>query len=384
MPKPIGFVFTPKEWQEISLFIMRHSQDQQARAAQSCSYGLQPRNLSQPEGTRRMNHGIIYKGPSLLDGKPIVVIGTYSKRNSKTGAVLQTYILCDDGLDPLEASKTGADFSICGDCIMRGTPTTDPKRKQAEKRTCYVNLGQGVLIVYRSYIKGIYQPVPPRMLGYNRFVRVGTYGDPAAAPQEVWDRAAIRGQRLDRILAPVRVAPRHRHAVSQQPHRGSDALASRPSHLPRHRQPRRARPHQRGTLPSIQRGRPSRPMHKLQALQRLDPRQINRNRGALTCVTTKSATTSRAATTTASSSSSVATPIPTGVAQYATTARPNTVTRSAPKRKPSPQTTGHPDPPDGETGDYYHTAGASVPADPLARARVSDGLKGARFARTPL
>jgi hypothetical protein len=25
------------------------------------------------------------------------------------------------------------------------------------------------------------------MLGYNRFVRVGTYGDPAAAPQEVWD-----------------------------------------------------------------------------------------------------------------------------------------------------------------------------------------------------
>ena len=134
-----------------------------------------------------MNHGIIYKGPSLLDGKPIVVIGTYSNRNSKTGAVLQTYILCDDGLDPLEASKTGADFSICGDCIMRGTPTTDPKRKQAEKRTCYVNLGQGVLIVYRSDIKGIYQPVPPRMLGYNRFVRVGTYGDPAAAPQAVWD-----------------------------------------------------------------------------------------------------------------------------------------------------------------------------------------------------
>jgi hypothetical protein len=66
------------------------------------------------------------------------------------------------------------------------------------------------------------------------------------------------------------------------------------------------------------------------------------------------------------------------------TARPNTVTRSAPKRKPSPQTTGHPDPPDGETGDYYHTAGASVPADPLARARVSESLKGARFARIVL
>jgi hypothetical protein len=133
-----------------------------------------------------MNHGIIYKGPSLLDGKPIVVIGTYSKRNSKTGAVLQTYILCDDGLDPLEASKMGEDYSICGDCVMRGTPTTDPQRKQAVGRRCYVNLGQGVLIVYRSYVNGVYQPVPPRMLGYNRFVRVGTYGDPAAAPEAVW------------------------------------------------------------------------------------------------------------------------------------------------------------------------------------------------------
>lgn len=133
-----------------------------------------------------MNHGIIYNGPSLLDGKPIVVIGTYSKRNSKTGAVLQTYILRSD-INPLEASKTGEDYSICGDCVMRGTPTTDPQRKQAVGRRCYVNLGQGVLIVYRSFVKGIYQPVPPRILGYNRFVRVGTYGDPAAAPQAMWD-----------------------------------------------------------------------------------------------------------------------------------------------------------------------------------------------------
>jgi len=39
-----------------------------------------------------MNNGIIYNGPSLLDGKPIVVIATYSDRNTKTGRVLQTYI----------------------------------------------------------------------------------------------------------------------------------------------------------------------------------------------------------------------------------------------------------------------------------------------------
>jgi hypothetical protein len=134
-----------------------------------------------------MDKGIIYKGPSLLDGQPIVVIGTYSNRNTKTGAVLQTYILCDNGLDPLEASKTGADYSICGPCVMRGTPTDDPNRKQAKDRDCYVNLGQGVLIVYRAYLKGIYPTAEPRALGRNRFVRVGTYGDPSAAPQQVWE-----------------------------------------------------------------------------------------------------------------------------------------------------------------------------------------------------
>ena len=54
-----------------------------------------------------MKHAIIYKGPSLLDGKPIVAIATYSNRNTKTGHVVQTYILRSD-INPLEASKTGA------------------------------------------------------------------------------------------------------------------------------------------------------------------------------------------------------------------------------------------------------------------------------------
>jgi hypothetical protein len=77
-----------------------------------------------------MKSGIIYKGPSRIDGAPIVVLATYSNRNSKTGAVVQTYILRED-INPLEASKTGADASICGTCPLRGTPTTDPARKSA-------------------------------------------------------------------------------------------------------------------------------------------------------------------------------------------------------------------------------------------------------------
>ena len=133
-----------------------------------------------------MQHAIIYNGPSLLDGKPIVVIATYSNRNTKTGKVVQTYILRSD-INPLEASKTGQDFSICGSCPMRGEVTTDPKRKIAKGRKCYVNLGQGVLIVFKSYKRGVYKEGSARDMGRDRFVRVGTYGDPAAVPSHVWD-----------------------------------------------------------------------------------------------------------------------------------------------------------------------------------------------------
>ena len=133
-----------------------------------------------------MKSAIIYNGPSLLDGKPIVVIATYSNRNKKTGHVVQTYILRSD-INPLEASKTGADFSICGDCTMRGEVTTDPARKQAKGRRCYVNLGQGVLIVYKSFLRGVYKEGAARDMGRGRFVRVGTYGDPGAVPSHVWD-----------------------------------------------------------------------------------------------------------------------------------------------------------------------------------------------------
>ena len=121
-----------------------------------------------------------------MDGKPIVVIATYSNRNKKTGHVVQTYILRAD-LNPLEASKKGEDFSICGNCTMRGEVTTDPQRKQAKGRRCYVNLGQGVLIVYKSYLRGVYKEGAARDMGRGRFVRVGTYGDPAAVPSHVWD-----------------------------------------------------------------------------------------------------------------------------------------------------------------------------------------------------
>jgi hypothetical protein len=136
-----------------------------------------------------MQNGVIYKGPSKYDGAPIVVVALYSARNSKTGGVVQTYILRED-IDPRDASKGGADASICGTCPHRGEVTTDPARKIAKGRTCYVNLGQGVLIAWRAYHRGVYPPAARQReraaIGAGRVVRIGTYGDPAAVPDHVW------------------------------------------------------------------------------------------------------------------------------------------------------------------------------------------------------
>ena len=139
---------------------------------------------------KQLKAGIIWEGPSLLDGQPIVVLATYSDRNTKTGKVLQTYIIRSD-LSPLAASKNGEDRSICGDCKFRGDVTSDPKRKQAKNRTCYVNLGHGPTIVYKAFKRGVYPMANNHAsrveLGEARVVRLGTYGDPAAVPSHIWD-----------------------------------------------------------------------------------------------------------------------------------------------------------------------------------------------------
>ena len=132
-----------------------------------------------------MSGAVIYKGPSNFDAKPIVVIAVWSSKNSKTGDMLQTYILRSD-IDPRDANKYGEDESICGQCQHRGTPTLDPTKALAEERTCYVSMGQGPLIVFNEFIAGKYPVASPRAVGAGRRVRIGTYGDGAAAPDYVW------------------------------------------------------------------------------------------------------------------------------------------------------------------------------------------------------
>ena len=138
----------------------------------------------------KANGAILWRGPSLIDGAPIVAIAvglSHASSNRKTGAMLQTYILRDD-VSPLEAVRIGADASICGSCPHRGhlARLEDGSLRNAG-RTCYVNLGQGPLGVWRAYKRGRYpEATGITVLGAGRIVRLGTYGDPAAVPATIW------------------------------------------------------------------------------------------------------------------------------------------------------------------------------------------------------
>lgn len=133
---------------------------------------------------------IIYEGPSLIDGKPIVVVATQQSNNLKTGNMIQTYILRTD-IDPIAANKSGQDYSICGNCEMRGEPTDDPNAMSAKKRACYVVLKRDPLAVWKGVEKGIYQRIKGHEdiadIAYGRMVRLGAYGDPSAVPVYIWE-----------------------------------------------------------------------------------------------------------------------------------------------------------------------------------------------------
>ena len=140
---------------------------------------------------------IIYRGPSLINGKPIVALAQSDSTNSKTGNMVQTFILSDE-MDPLTASRTGADESICGDCPHRGT-ANDNDKGQATNRTCYVTLAHAPLGKYKALKKGVYgNAVASRQeivaFGAGKGVRLGTYGDPCAVPNSVWQSLTSRAE----------------------------------------------------------------------------------------------------------------------------------------------------------------------------------------------
>lgn len=130
-----------------------------------------------------MNGIILYEGKSQLDNESdIVVILTGLKNksaNTKTGNMLQTWII-NKNVAPHDAVKTGQDASICGDCTHR--PINGGK--------CYVKTFQAPLSVYKAYHKGNYELVSDTQaceLVKDRVLRIGSYGDPLAVPQSIWN-----------------------------------------------------------------------------------------------------------------------------------------------------------------------------------------------------
>ena len=119
-------------------------------------------------------------GVVLQESGDVVVIATGIKSrssNTKTGGMVQLYIL-HRHLHPVEASRTGADKRICGDCVHRGT-IVDGK---LINRRCYVQIDKAPSSIFRAYQRGRYRKVSiaeARQILRDRLVRLGAYGDPA-------------------------------------------------------------------------------------------------------------------------------------------------------------------------------------------------------------
>lgn len=127
---------------------------------------------------------VIYKGPSALDGAPVVCIATLNSTNAKTGPMVQTWIMRADE-NPLEASAQGHDSSVCGDCPRRHSLGGD----------CYVTLGQAPCSVWAHWAKHgspganwhrLEHRTRLRAAAMEHGLRLGSYGDPAAVPTYIW------------------------------------------------------------------------------------------------------------------------------------------------------------------------------------------------------
>lgn len=136
------------------------------------------------------NGVILWQGLSRIDNRtPVVCIATglrSGSTNRKTGAMVQTYIIRAD-MAPVDAVNARADGGICGGCIHR--------KQEDGTRTCYVNVGHGPSAVYKAYRRGVYPVVTPEEAAgmvAGKFVRLGTYGDPAAVPVDVWQTLTAR------------------------------------------------------------------------------------------------------------------------------------------------------------------------------------------------
>ena len=109
------------------------------------------------------NGKVLYRGPSVLDGSPIVVVLSCVRRpsrNGKTGDALQLWILRAD-MSPPEAHRRGLDQGVCGDCVHRSLAS-------GGGGTCYVKVALAPAAVWRAWSAGRYAEGPlPDLTGRN-------------------------------------------------------------------------------------------------------------------------------------------------------------------------------------------------------------------------
>jgi hypothetical protein len=128
-------------------------------------------------------------GYLLLETPNIVIVATIKTHNPKTGNMVQLWILNRD-VDPVTATKTGADDVVCFDCPHRGTIEVlgDDGTTRNVGRTCYVRVVQAPLAVWRAYRAGKYPALAPdgyRAVFQGRKIRFGAYGEPVLIPLHI-------------------------------------------------------------------------------------------------------------------------------------------------------------------------------------------------------
>ena len=166
-----------------------------------------------------MSNGyIIFEGPSAIDGAPIVVIATgFDKQtaNGKTGNMIQTWIIRAD-IAPHHAVKTGEDSSICGDCVHRPARKAELLASGESFVSCYVKTFQAPLSVFNAYKRGIYPSANAAQIAdlcANRMVRIGSYGDPYAAPIFIWRAMTSNAKGWTGYTHQWRIAGKSWHAL---------------------------------------------------------------------------------------------------------------------------------------------------------------------------
>lgn len=148
--------------------------------------------LGMPKIVADSGRMVIWQGPSLLDGSPIVVIATgvhkvgsraKASANVKTGDMIQVTIMRSD-VNPTQALKDGLDVAVCGDCTHRS-------KASGGAGDCYTHKalrrGHAQTGTYKAHAE--HGSIPFDLSRFaGRKVRFGAYGDPAAVPFEVWEQ----------------------------------------------------------------------------------------------------------------------------------------------------------------------------------------------------